>query len=296
MEFNELVTLIQENCPEIVRTPWKPVKEEVPSRNWHATKFGGSNPFRGTNFSWPRCEDEKCGKQKDFLCQINLSQLPDQVKTHIGKDSGLFQCFWCSERHDDKLASAHFIPRSEMIPSLQTLAAIAVFESKANKDNLPEAMKTLVKKTNKMGVVEKSTSEEKQVKTWEESEVKEIPNYGEMTRNDYVSQKILAMPGMDERTYEEIFEDIYDEGTKIIEFGIKLAGWLYMEGSPLDDGNFAVWYPTCTDCKVKMDVTFLQLFSDGDILKHDWDSHDGLAWVTLCPVCGNPAMFKDNFC
>ena len=96
MKFDEMVNLIEENCPEVLRSCWKPVKADVPSRSWHATKFGGSNPFRGTNFSWPRCANKECGRQKSFICQINLGELPGQVKTHIGKDSGLFQCFWCT--------------------------------------------------------------------------------------------------------------------------------------------------------------------------------------------------------
>ena len=41
-----------------------------------------------------------------------------------------------------------FIPKEEMIPSLQTLAATAVFENKLDVDKMPKTIKNFVKQIN----------------------------------------------------------------------------------------------------------------------------------------------------
>ena len=115
-------------------------------------------PFCRSNFSWPRCSGEGCGKPKYLICQINISDLPDEVKIHIGKDSGLFQCFLCSSgcgfdkgrpsKGEYEDASVRIIPRKEMIPNLQTLTAIALYENKVETDKLPDKLKKFFEQIN----------------------------------------------------------------------------------------------------------------------------------------------------
>jgi len=85
MDFNQVSALIQEKCPELLRKTWKPVISNELSSSKLVTKFGGTNPFRGTNFQWPMCSYKGCGKQKSFICQINFAELPDELKTHHGR-------------------------------------------------------------------------------------------------------------------------------------------------------------------------------------------------------------------
>ena len=153
--FHQLANLIQQNCPEIVRNFWEAVKAEETelSDSKYVTKFGGSNPFRGNNFRWPMCQVEDCGKPKSFICQIELDKIPYERIRNLLKDFGLFQCFWCTSpecEHEKWRDENHFrlISRSEMIPSLKTLSAFRVYESKADSSVLPCGLQKFVKRIN----------------------------------------------------------------------------------------------------------------------------------------------------
>ena len=83
-------------CPEILRHSWKPEKTTSPSRPPNiATKFGGSTPWVSDDWKWPSCV--VCHKFMSFLCQINLTDMPTDMKERIALADGLFQCFYCIE-------------------------------------------------------------------------------------------------------------------------------------------------------------------------------------------------------
>ena len=58
-------------------------------------KFGGTKPYLGKDEPWPTCEE--CGDKKVFVCQIDISKIPEGARNHIGLHSGLFQFFFCFE-------------------------------------------------------------------------------------------------------------------------------------------------------------------------------------------------------
>ena len=47
-------------------------------------------------------------------------------------------------------------------------------------------------------------------------------------------------------------------------------------------------YPECKDCRVSMDVPFLQINPD-DVFRMDWGD-DATGYVTLCPECKKPGF------
>lgn len=129
--------------------------------------------------------------------------------------------------------------------------------------------------------------EEVQVESWVESSAKEIPVSMEFTDNEKISEVVFAVPEITEDVLDEVEfydgEDAEPIGTPLR--GLKLGGYVaWFEGETA--------YPTCGDCDVVMDVTFLQLEYDRSFLRYGWDS--GAACVTLCPSCGKPEMYWRN--
>jgi len=312
--FHELANLIQQNCPEIVKNFWEPVKAEESELSdcKYVTKFGGSNPFRGNNFRWPMCEEKDCGKPKSFICQIELDKIPDERIRNLLKDFGLFQCFWCTSPeclHENWREENHFrlIPRSEMIPSLKTLSAFRVYESKADTSVLPSGLQKFVKKLNEQfedlpenesdSEAELFVGKEVQVKTWVESDVKEIPMPEEIMNNDNISKTVLAVPGITKDLLTKVkdmhFRDsVGDEARPIAtpRFGVKIGGYVrwFTHGY--------VGYSTCKDCHVEMDIPFLQLDYQDDLQEYNWvpdnDIRDSAtANILLCPGCGKPKIW-----
>ena len=63
--------------------------------------------------------------------------------------------------------------------------------------------------------------------------------------------------------------------------GIKLGGYIrWCQG---------IEYPTCPDCHIRMDTTFLQMEADSILFDDSWGD-SGTAHVTLCPACKKPAL------
>lgn len=301
LEFEKLTDSIQKNCPEILRKFWEPVKakEFELSSSRYVTKFGGSNPFRGNNFIWPRCSDKDCDRQKSFICQINLATIPDKSIRHLLKDFGLYQCFVCTNMLCSRVCNIfndleepdhmRFIPKSEMIPSLKTLASFTVFESKADTDNLPKVLKEFVEKNNEQleeydENEHEYVGEEKQVKSWKLSNVKEVPITYEMMNADYkLSNRLLSLPGITEDLLRSINNYEVDDARPIAtpQDGVKIGGYVRWF-----EENFH--YSRCKDCELVMDIPFVQLAHHEDLQEFDWVG--GSANIILCPGCGKPNL------
>ena len=87
----------------------------------YVTKFGGNKPFTSDNFPWPRCKD--CKELKTFVCQINLATIPVEFQETIKMSSGLLQIFCCKESECGFEEELNIIPKTEFVPSLQSLSA-----------------------------------------------------------------------------------------------------------------------------------------------------------------------------
>ena len=314
--FQQLTNLIQQNCPEIVKNFWEPVKaeESESSRSNYVTKFGGSNPFRGNNFRWPMCQD--CESPKTFICQIEVAKIPDENIHNLLKNFGLLQCFWCMPYgcvHDNWEDENPFrlILKSEMIPSLQILSAIAVYESKGDTSVLPselKKLKKLVKNVNEQFEdfngenLDSYVGKEVQVKSWIESDIKEIPMPEEISWNNKISETVLKVPGMTQDILNEVtFMQQFDDAASACvearpiatpQFGVKIGGYVRW----FEDHGYE-GYSTCDDCHVKMDVHFLQLSYHEDLQEYEWVLTlyqdipvRGRANVLLCPDCGKPKI------
>eukprot|EP00092_Neocalanus_flemingeri_P018493 GFUD01020013.1.p1 GENE.GFUD01020013.1~~GFUD01020013.1.p1 ORF type:complete len:293 (-),score=74.13 GFUD01020013.1:17-895(-) len=287
MNFTQLSQKIREKCPEVVKTACKPVQAvEEPSALPTGTKFGGAEPFRSKNFSWPKCLE--CKKQKTFICQINIEKIPEKIKLHIKRNDGLFQCFFCVEcmPFDGCVDDICFVPSCELVPNLQSLVSRSIFHNNLTTKELPEALKSSVLIHNEVFQQwDWEGFEETKIEKWVELK-REIPRCEEIM--DGGEHIILVQTGV---TNDELI-DMEDEdvswgqdGEEDTPFqfpssGIKLGGYIrWCQG---------VEYPDCPDCKVKMTITFLQMEEDR-IFPFSWGDA-GTAHVTLCPECGRPGL------
>ena len=132
MDPQEFLEKVNEYCPELVEPSWIPQKSSKPKRPpLLATKLGGCTPWVSSDWSWPQCS--KCDRSTSFLLQINLTDLPKELKTKIKLSSGLlqiFDCIVCSEYSRGGFGSTRIIPQQDLpISSLQYLAAGACPDS-----------------------------------------------------------------------------------------------------------------------------------------------------------------------
>jgi len=289
MNFSELSRQILAKCPEILKSAFQPVEDneggdnnpvednEGDDNNPVVTKFGGADPFRASNFQWPKCAE--CEKQKTFICQINISSLPKEIQVKINRSDGLFQCFYCLDcmPYDGCFDDIYFIPRSDLIPSLQSLVSKFIFHHNINTARLPEKIKSLIPIHNEVfRQWEWEGFEEKKVERWVELK-QEIPSLTEIAEES--EHKIISSTDIS----QEELDDMEEDENSAISFphsGIKLGGYVrWCQG---------VEYPICPDCKVMMTITFLQLERSA-LFPFVWGD-SGTAHVTLCPGCGRPGL------
>eukprot|EP00090_Calanus_glacialis_P021604 TRINITY_DN33331_c0_g1_i1.p1 TRINITY_DN33331_c0_g1~~TRINITY_DN33331_c0_g1_i1.p1 ORF type:complete len:288 (-),score=73.73 TRINITY_DN33331_c0_g1_i1:493-1356(-) len=282
MDFKELTCRIQDRCPEVARSAWRPIQAKTESEDKFATRFGGNRPFRSSNFRWPICEE--CHAHKAFLCQINLEKVPTTIQEQIQRNSGLFQLFYCLECTPlDYFKDMDFVPKTEFVPSLKALAADALVKIDCRIKDLPEIVKSYVADLTEdvpEAEYDGDIFEEKEVAMWEELKWKEVPNFEEMAcHNNGTLAKKIGITSEDDDIY---IDDIdYDVNTILTpQGGIKLGGYIRWCQQ--------IEYPTCPKCKLKMDVTFLQL-EDDDLYNFSWGDC-GTAHITLCPSCGKAGM------
>jgi len=282
MDFKELTSRIQNKCPEIARSAWRPIQAKRETEDKFATRFGGNRPFRSSSFCWPICEE--CHAHKAFLCQINLERMPPPVQQQIKRYSGLFQLFYCLECTPlDYFKDMNFVPKSDFVPSLKALSAQAVVENNCRTKDLPDLVKSYIADITEYvpeAEYDGDIFEEKEVAMWEELKWKEVPNFEEMVchNNGVLAKKIGITPEDDDIYIDDIDYDVNTILTP--QGGIKLGGYIRWCQQ--------IEYPTCPKCKLKMDVTFLQL-EDDDLYNFSWGDC-GTAHITLCPACGKAGM------
>jgi len=274
---------ILEKCPDVLNFAWKPVQGNEPASDKSTeSKFGGADPFRWKHFQWPKCS--KCGKQKEFICQINIKNLPVKLQEHIQRNTGIFQCFFCLRCRPGGgyFEDIFFVPEADLFPSLQSLASRFIFQNNISTNVLPEKLKSYVLKYNE--VFQRSDREwfeEKYIKEWVEVK-RELPTYEELEEMEKAgniqSTQVLDLLDMDRQEEED--PEAVDVPIQFPAPGIKLGG--YVQWCQF------VSYPTCPACRVQMSITFLQM-EDDDLFSYLWGDC-GTAHVTLCPLCGRPGL------
>jgi len=284
MNFSQLSEKILSRCPEVLRQSWKPLQAcGNLSSTSTVTKFGGADPFRPKNFTWPKCPE--CLKQKAFICQIDVEKLPSNLKHHIKRTNGLFQCFFCIEcmPYDGCFDDIYFVPGHQLIPNLQSLVYQNIFKNNICAEKLPKALKSSLLEYNEVyqqWVWERF--EERQVIDLVENK-REFPRCEEITESEDSNLSILNKIGISRDELIDIEHEDKDEDDTSFRFpnrGIKLGGYIRWCQGPE--------YPTCPDCKIKMTVTFLQMEYDS-LFSCEWGD-SGTAHVTLCPQCGRPGL------
>ena len=105
------------------------------------TKFGGSNPWVDPKEPWPHCP--ACDCPKDFLFQVNLSQLPSEYQHLLGRSRGLLQVFIC-----DDLCSGpegiRLVEDEKLWMSLESLAVRKAARENVDVGGLPKELREQV--------------------------------------------------------------------------------------------------------------------------------------------------------
>jgi len=288
MELNLFYDKMLEKCSELLKATWKPVYGNVPNRST-GTKFGGTEPYRWKYFQWPYCLE--CGNQKQFICQINIKNLPENVKEHIQRKTGLFQCFLCLHHCLDfyicYFDDIYFVPETELFPSLRSLSARFIFQNNINTKDLPENLKSYILKYNE-GFQGRDHVEEKDIKEWIEAK-REVPNYDEI-KNTSKLNHILTKINVSENELHDIFMD-YDD---LVYSHEEIDNPIQFPSPALKLGGYCLWwdndyckYGKCPDCQVERSINFLQMNGWEDDHFPGWMD---VAHVTLCPQCGRPGI------
>jgi len=276
-----------------------------------ATKFGGNRPYLAKDSAWPKCS--KCEASKDFVCQINLAEIPKGIQTHIGLSSGLFQMFYCFECGDfaEVFDDLVIISQDQLnVPSLLLLAGEASTNVKYESKNVPESFKKFIRgvdsKVQSKSELPSSTEYPEKLVRWEEKSAQEIMNYEEFTSKNFVAgdnpneealseqyDDLMDLTYCEDVDEDEDEEDEEEEKEEEEEKTVKITAKISGPASGIKLGGYVRWcqgveYPTCPDCNVLMDTTFLQMEPD-DLFNNSWGDC-GTAHVTLCPSCKKPGL------
>ena len=263
------------------------------------TKFGGNSPFRPDNFSWPICEE--CRTPKCFVCQINIATLPPLLQEQIKMTTGLFQLFYCYECQPKESFADIFIIKSSdlVVPSLQSLAAEKAGQLEGyNLRPLPRILRYFVAERSQEELFpirkKRYIETEETVMAWNNEQ--ELPYLEAHASQSGIEEEIKREANLTEDQYCDFLDQIYFPPSSP---DIKLGGWIsWLAGLGPDD----VMYLDCPDCKIKMDINFLQieeismyrmyLAKDRDRADKWWNNKPGPLVVTLCPKCRRPGLYR----
>lgn len=260
--------------PQLVRSAWKPEKATTPSENWRASRFGGKRPFRRTNFRWPRCEE--CNHQKCLLVQLDVFTLPQEAQELSGLKEGLLQVFYCLSctPFRDVFSDLWVVPPTELVPSLQCLAASTIMAAGIPLGGLPTKLKDAVEGyTEQFDSAKCQGLEEVEVAAWRHLG-KEIPSMTELREE----AEALEQAGITEEALEKQC-DSNDSKIGHLHWhipNVKLGGWVRW----CQD----IEYPVCSRCNVEMRLPLLQMEQTVGMLDYMWGD-SGTAHITLCPTC-----------
>jgi len=291
----DLFAKVISSLPQLPRNSWSPKQSQSdnPTNDGNLntkTTFGGNNPFRPDNFVWPICDE--CNAHKGFVCQINIEKLPSLFKEKINRTSGLFQLFYCLECMPlNCFKDMTFIPTSEFVPSLKSLSALKVSKKKVKKKEMPLHLINYLEDYTEdvpQSVVLSDKLDQIMVDSWIENPLMEIPLVCEF--GDVYEEKIKRITNLGSEDMRDFYECLEDETLLEENTGFQNIITPY---SGIKLGGFIRWcqyteYPTCPDCKVEMNVVFLQLEED-PVYQFMWGDC-GTGHVTLCPRCGRPGL------
>ena len=98
METETLQEILLSRDSRLVRPAWKPRWSDKPTGRPQATKFGGSKPYCGPGYEWPRCR--VTNEKLDFLFQLEACSLPQKACELSTFKSGLLQVFHPCEHEE----------------------------------------------------------------------------------------------------------------------------------------------------------------------------------------------------
>jgi len=270
-------------CPQLIRPAWLPAeKARQASDRPTASRFGGNRPFRIKNFRWPRCDE--CKGPKHFLLQLEVRTLPAEVRTLTGLQEGLLQVFYCvfCSPCRDVFDDLSVISAAEMVPSLQSLAAMAIVKAGLDLEGIPRKLREIIE-----GYTEEfygTELEVMEVGDWVTAG-REIPSYTEMLENREVLEEAGISFDVLEEAWREDSESLGELGWHIPD--IKLGGWIQWVAD--------VEYPLCPECNVEMNVPLLQMedapkmeYMPGQEVKCGIDMKT--LHITICPSCSKPGL------
>ena len=292
-EDRNLVSHVIRSCPGLQRSTWIP--EVGPFEEGHSrfcTKIGGNSPFRPNNFTWPICEE--CRTPKAFVCQINIATIPPLLQEQIKMKSGLFQLWYCHQCQPWKCFDDIFIIKGTnlVVPSLQSLAAEKAGRlDEYNLRRLPRMLRYFIeekarKDLSPIRMEQHVETEETIVMAWNNK--RELPNFEAVAHQAGVGEEIKREANLTEEQFQYFLDHLFEEENCFppSSTGTKLGGWIsWSEGQHM--------FLDCPDCKIKMDISFLQIEENSMFWSQDngsgklWNNNPGHVVLTLCPECSH---------
>ncbi len=218
-----------------------------------ATKITGEGPYLPAGKSWPECKNcsrvllkKQKGyirkryrthipvlKNKEFVCKINLSDIPEPLQDELGFRKGLFQMFSCRKCHETE---TEILDTDDFrAGTLGFLCALVVAENNLDTDTLPSELQSYVEKIDTLNIANFQS------------------NFGKTPHryvNEWVEKKEMVEA-------EDVHDDPYQVQLtrKLLSLGEKL-GFRQRWGYVKLGGVFRAPAPTCQQCKKSADKKF----------------------------------------
>ena len=205
--------------------------------------------------------------------------------------SGLFQFFYCHVcMPDETFEDMYIIESPDLVPSLKSLAAEKVASlEEYDPMTLPPILRKFVKEyTESMG--DGWEPDETVVDRWIKRT--KLPRYDEILDSESdTAQLIKREASLTEEQYQSFLGQLSDHNFEdcIITSDTKLGGWFHWG----DWSENEVMYLECPNCKVRMDITFLQIADTEEYWGHPQYSRTG--FLMLCPQCQKPGVVMVGF-
>ena len=284
---------LEDHAMKVARKCWFPLLTESSKLQGGrlekvATKFLSMKPFFRRGEDWPVCSG--CDTRKSLLTQINMRDLPDEMKTYLHRHSGLFRAFYCFRcsvtQFENITEDLEFIEAEEVEDlSLNFFAVSKIVKEKIFSEELPKVLVDEIENcrddprwnVKPMGYEAKIVSD-RVVSKWKEMKALDLPVSTERETHAAL---------VDENAVREL-EKVAGGDDDKLDGCVELRGKFRAghEGTKL--GGYIEWcqnpnYPICPECEVEMTLTFLQL-QESFAVPHMWGD-SGTAYITVCPRC-----------
>ena len=297
MDTNNLQEILLSRDSRLVRPAWKPRWSDKPSGRPKATKFGGSKPYCGSGYEWPRCG--VTNQKLDFLFQLDASSMPQKACELSTFKSGLLQVFHPCEHVECE--HSRIIPENEIDSHIEEYeededgTEVATWNEIGNEVPLPQELYVTM--------AEEGLIEKKPMIEFGLSHIYEMSSawvkWHKMCFGDGeggIKPKEMLVKEFREKTGQvnfpqELGSRRVGEDGKLGEAypDIKLGGWIHWFHEldlQLENGCEWMTYPMCPVCKVKM-TSPLITYTGSDKIPHSYVGFegDGTTAMTLCPNC-----------